>query len=517
MRKDKTFLFVNYEGLRQQLGASYTPTVPDAMAHNGYVPCAVASATCVNGYTYVGVSPIIAPFFALFPLPNIAGATGSGVGQYRFVADNPANEDYVNSRLDEVLSAKDTFSMRYLSDNGNLIDPVPGGLLPGFPEVSLQRNRYATFENKYIKSTHFLNVTRFHFVRTAQAARQISKNPAYSFLQFSPGQGYGSLVIQSLVPAGGVTTNVGGGSNSALHHVQNLFSVQDDVFTSVKSHQIQAGIDVSRVQANVSLPIYQGVQYQFTTVAAFLAATPLVAVEALPGSNSVRDSREIDISPYVQDDWKVNPRLSLNLGVRYDFISNPIETRDKLYTILNYATATGFTQVPHVFVSNPSLKNVDPRFGFSYLPFKGNSNTAVRGGFGIFHDDIKAKTYLNAYQISPPYNFHIAIFPPFPNPFATAAQGLPTLIVGIPYNTTNTPSQMQYSLGIQQQIDASTVLTVSYVGNQGRHLFGSRILTQFSSRSAHVLIRRTRLRRCFPLELNTSRLDTNGEIPISAP
>ena len=235
------------------------------MAHSGYVPCAPGSATCVNGYRYVGVSPTIVPFFALFPVPNVPGTPGSGVGQYRFVADNPANEDYVNSRLDQVFSPKDTLSVRYLSDNGSLIDPVPGGLLPGFPEVSLQRNRYATLENKYIKSTRLLNVTRFHFVRTAQAARQISQNPADSFLQFSPGQGYGSVVIQSLVPAGAVTTNVGAGYTTALHHVQNLFSVQDDVFTSIKSHQLQAGIHVSRVQSNISLPIYQAVQYQFTT------------------------------------------------------------------------------------------------------------------------------------------------------------------------------------------------------------------------------------------------------------
>ena len=447
--------------------------MPDAQAHLGNVPCAPASATCVGGYTHVGISPLIAPFFALFPVPYINSNPGSGVGQYRFVADNPANEDYVNSRLDQVLSAKDTLSARYLSDNGSLIDPVPGGLLPGFPEVSLQRNRYATIENKYVKSNRFLNVTRFHLVRTIQGARQTTQNPAYSFLQFSPGQNYGSIVIQSLVPAGAVTTNVGAGTASPLHNDQNLFSGQDDVFTSVKSHQIQTGIDVSRIQSNVSLPIYQGVQYQFTTIAAFLAGMPLLAIDALPGSDPVRDAREIDIYPYIQDDWKVSSRLSLNLGLRYEWVSNPVETRDKLYAISNYATATGFTRVPHVFASNPSTKNIEPRIGFSYLPFSGSSKTALRGGFGIFADTIKAKTYLNAYQISPPYSFNVAIFPTFPNPFSTPAQGLPTLIVGIPYNTTRTPTQMQYSLGIQQQLDSSTVFTASYVGNQGRHLFGS--------------------------------------------
>ncbi len=479
-RKDKTFFFINYEGLRQQLGRSYTSIVPDGEAHLGYIPCAAASATCVNTggnlYTHIGVSPVIVPYLAFFPLPNLGPVnSGTGVGQYRFTADNPVGENYVNTRLDQNISAKDSFAIRYLSDNGSLIDPVPGGLLSGFPELSLQRNRYVTLENKYIKSSRLLNVSRFHFVRSGQAVRQSAENPMYAPLQFSPGfSQVGTIVIGALTPSGLGNVDLGPGYATPLVFVQNRFALQNDVFLTLKSHQIQTGIDVDRVQNNTVTSIYEGVQYNFPSIALFLAATPAVAVAALPGSDPERGGREIDINPYIQDDWKVNSRLSLNIGVRYDFVTNPIEDRGKFDAILNVATSTGFTQVPHAFLSNPSLKNIDPRFGFSYLPFQNNQRTAIRGGFGIFHDPIGGRTYMSTYDLSPPYNFRSIVRPTFPNAFAGGIPGAASITPGVPYNTTNTPSQMQYSLGIQQQLDSSTVLTISYVGNQGRHLFGSR-------------------------------------------
>ena len=476
IRKDKTFFFVNYEGLRQQLGRSYTPFVPDAMAHQGYVPCATATAACVGGYTYLGVNPAIVPYLNFFPLPNLPNsAPGSGLGRYIFTADNPANEDYVNARADEVVSAKDTVAIRYLSDNGSLTDPVPGGLLPGFPEADLQRNRYLTLENRYVHSSHFLNVTRFHFVRSAQAARQQGQSPAFSALQFFPGVAqFGTIVIGPLTPTGLGTVDFGPGYAPPLHFIQNRFSTQDDVFLNLKSHQIQTGIDVSRVQNNSGLSVYEGVQFNFPTITAFLNATPAVAVAGLPGSNSDRSGREIDISPYIQDDWKVTSRLSLNLGLRYEFVTNPVEKNGKYEAVLNVATSTGFTPVSHAFLSNPSLKNIDPRFGFSYLPSKGSRATAIRGGFGIFHNPIAGKTYQSTYNLSAPFLLRTIAAPSFPNPLAGGALAVPSVSPGLPYNTTNSPSQIQFSLGVQQQLDKSTVLTISYVGNEGRHLVGSR-------------------------------------------
>ena len=469
IRKNKTFFFTNYEGLRQQLGLTNVTYVPDQNAHNGYLPCALAGAayTCgSNGLAYVGVKPAIVPFLSLLPLPNTALIAGSGSGTYSVVANKPANENYINARLDEVLSPNDTVSARYVSDNGDLVDPFPNPTIAGFPEVSVQRNRYATIENTRIFSRRLLDTTRFHFIRTDQRAKQEGDNPAFAPLLITPGQPYyGSFTISTL----GTGAAFGGGISSPFSLIVNKFSTQNDTYITAKTHQLQFGIDVTRTQTNSVVAFYSSGQYLFPTLVFFLNAAPAVAVAGLPGSDSKRNGRELDLQPYIQDDWKVNSRLSLNLGVRYDFVSNPVETNGKYYAILNPGTSTGFTQVPHAFATNPSLKNVDTRFGFSYTPF--GSRTALRGGFGIFHDDIAARNYQTFYNLSPPYSLRTIVNPSFPTLFAAGALGAPSISGALLYTNANTPYQMQSSLGIQQQLDHDTVLTVSYVGNEGRHLY----------------------------------------------
>ena len=474
IRKDKTFFFINYEGLRQQLGETNIANVPDQNAHNGLLPCAIAAGyTCgPTGLANVGVSAKVAPILALLPLPNGTLFAGTGSGQYTSVANKPANENYVHGRLDQVFSARDTFSIRYVSDNGDLIDPFPSFTTPGFPEVSLQRNRFLTLENKYIVSPRLLNTQRVHFTRTSDGAGQQFRNPAYAPFQFVPNQQYGNLNLQSLNPSGLPNLGFGPGFQTPFRQIQNRVVGQDDTYVVVKSHQIQFGIDVTHVQPTQSVNIFGAGQFTFPTLATFLTASPSLAIVALPGSDDSRTAQELDVTPYIQDDWKVNKKLSLNLGIRYEFVSNPTEKDGKFHAIINPATDTDFTAVPHAFGSNPSLKNIDPRFGFSYTPF--GQKTAVRGGFGIFHDPIGARSYLTYYNVSAPYSLRSIVNPSFPSPFSGGLVGAPSLNSGIFYNGTTTPYQMESSLGIQQQLNHDTVLTISYVGNEGRHLFAAR-------------------------------------------
>ncbi len=458
IRKDKTFFFLNYEGLRQQLGETIAFNVPDANAHAGILPTGA-----------VAINPKIVPFLNLLPLPNGPLIAGTGTGVFTGVGNNPANEDYIHTRLDQVLSPKDNLAFRYVSDNGALIDPFPGFSLTGFPEVSIQRNRFATIEEKHIFSPKLLNTARFHFTRTGQAAHQQSQNPANSPFQFLPNVQYGSYIISSLAPSGGTNNGIGTGNSTPLRFIQTKFVFQDDVYKEIGSHQLQFGIDLTHVHSNAMNNLYGSGQYTFPTLAAFLTATPSLALVALPGSDAERNGLELDVSPYVQDDWKVSSRLSVNLGVRYEFVTLPTEAKGKFVNIINPLTDSAFTPTGTAYGNNPSLSNVDPRFGFSYVPAK--TGTAIRGGFGIFHEPVAARTYLTPQTISPPYQLRTIVNPAFPNPLAGGLVGAPFISNELPYNNMRTPYQMQYSLGIQQQLDKATVLTISYVGNQGRHLF----------------------------------------------
>ena len=478
--KDKTFGFINYEGVRQQLGELLTSNVPNADARAGYLPCTLGAPGCSalqgaapapapagKGLQAFPVNAAVAPYLALFPLPNGAD-NGDGSARLTSVAPNPANENYFQARLDQILSGKDNLSFRYVSDNGSLTDPFPGQQTAGFPESDIQRNRYATIEEKHVFSPKLLNTARLHFVRNGFAARQQSQNPAFSPLQFLPNVQYGNIFIASLLPSGSAQEGFGPGI-SAPRFINTRYAAQDDVYLSLGQHQLQFGIDVDSVVVNGSNGIFVGGQYTFATLSSFLTNAASAVVFAAPGSNSERNSRQVEASPYLQDDWKLNPHLTLNLGIRYEFASDPIEANGKFVSILNPATDTTFTPVQHPFGNNPSTKNFDPRVGFAFTP--GNGTTAFRGGFGIYHNLIEARSYSTGQNVSGAYQLEVVAGAtvPFPNPQLGRA-GAPIASNQDFYNNTKTPYQMEYSFGVQQQLDKETILTVSYVGNEGRHL-----------------------------------------------
>ncbi len=485
IRKSRTFGFVNYEGVRQQLGEVLVSNVPNVNARAGYLPCtlnAVNAAVCkpsgttaapnpaLNAYLQnYGVATAVAPFLALFPQVNGAD-NGDGSGRLTSVQPNPANEDYFQARVDQYLSAKDNLAFRYVSDNGVLVEPFPGLLVPGFPEVSIQRNRFATVEEKHVFSPRLLNTARLHFTRTGIAARQQGENPTFAPLQFVPGVQYGALFIASLLPSGSAAQGFGPSIQGPTRFIQERYAIQDDAYLTVRSNQLQFGIDVTSTLTNGQINLFEAGQYTFPNLSSFLTSTPSAVVYAAPGSNGERNSRDISASPYLQDDWKVNGHLTVNLGLRYEFVTNPIEANNKFVVLMNPATDKAFVPASHPFGSNPSLKNFDPRFGFSYVP--GNGRTAIRGGFGIYHNLIDARTYEAPQDLTGAYSLKVVAggTVPFPNPQLGFA-GAPTSPSNVYYNGTTTPYQMQSSLGIQQKFDNFTVLTLSYVGNEGRHLF----------------------------------------------
>lgn len=158
--------------------------------------------------------------------------------------------------------------------------------------------------------------------------------------------------------------------------IQNRYALQDDADLTVKSHQLQFGVDIGSVQTNASINLFSNGQYTFANLSSFLTDSASVLVYAAPGSNGERNSREIDVSPYIQDDWKVNGHLSINMGLRYEFETNPIEANKQFVVLPNPVTDTAFVPSQHPYNNNPSLKHIDTHLGFSYAP--GNGSTAIR-------------------------------------------------------------------------------------------------------------------------------------------
>jgi hypothetical protein len=134
---------------------------------------------------------------------------------------------------------------------------------------------------------------------------------------------------------------------------------------------------------------YQGI-FKFGSIAAFLTNQSSGFTGAFPKLVAPRGMRQSIVGAYIQDDWRVRPNLTLNLGVRYEMSTVPSEAHGKLATLYSITDALPHCAIPNPgcvatgpYFLNPTLRNFEPRVGFSWDPFK-NGKTAVRGGFGMF-------------------------------------------------------------------------------------------------------------------------------------
>jgi Carboxypeptidase regulatory-like domain/TonB dependent receptor-like, beta-barrel len=538
VKKDKVFFFVNYEGLRSTLGITGNQNVPDRDSVGagtysasevpyvtGFVPCNTVpgqlppslGGTCNPGDRLpVAINPKVLPYLnqpsASFPNPNTyplpaAGALEQTVGAGPFkgypsgnqlvtqIGSQPTSENYILGRLDYTLSSKDSVFGRYISDTAFLRLPMPFSNLPNWPAGFHGGDQFFTVEEKHIISATSINEIRFSFSRTNERSDQtFLADPATDPLQFylgalfngQPAYNPGDREDGNLIVAGG-TSNIGPGATARWHLIENKFVGGDDIFWSQGAHSLKVGLSVTRIQDSIAVGREGGI-FIFSSLPAFLSATPIQfqgEVNPHPGFTRTRYSRATEYFPYIQDDWKVRPNLTINLGLRYDFETNPVCVAEPCNAILDPLSSPGFTQVRHVVRSNPDAFNFDPRIGVAWDPFS-DHKTSIRAGFGIFHEPIAARTYLNSYSQNPPSQTVVLAGPPaaplFPRPADCGPAGSPCLnppfgtIYQIDYRSNVAPYQMQYNLTVQRDMGHGMVASLGYVGAQGVHLYSQRNL-----------------------------------------
>jgi Carboxypeptidase regulatory-like domain/TonB dependent receptor/TonB-dependent Receptor Plug Domain len=486
IKKDKMFFFVNYEGLRSDQGFTGNEYVPDSESRLGDVPCNTVTgatpATCASGQrTAVPVNPVVVPFLGIYPAANGAelpvqggpfNGYPSGFALFQNVAGQVVNEDYVLGRMDYTIGSKDTLFGRYVSDRAYQEIPFPVSLLPNWPEIDHSADQFFTLQERHIVSNAAVNEVRFIFTRTNEtAATGVTTNPATDPMQFygvAAGRQDGQIGI------GGGGSPIGAGGTVPYFEVQNKFGGGDDLFWTHGSQSIRIGLAVTRVETNIAAPFELGGTFDFGSLPGFLSGVPAIFLgmsNPSPTFTTTRYFREIDYDPYIEDDWKVTSRLTLNLGLRYDFATNAVCAGGvACNAILSPGTSTGFTPVHHVLVSNPNAFNFDPRIGLAWDPFA-DHKTSIRAGFGIFHEPVAPRTYAPNYYLAPPSGAVLAVGTPFPDPAAGGFTLPYTGFAGLDVTTSVSPYQIQYNLTVQRQITHGTVLSVGYVGSQGVHLF----------------------------------------------
>jgi hypothetical protein len=456
IQKDKLFFFVNYEGLTYTQGVSNVATVP-----------LTRTSTSLNSATAAAVNGVL----ALYPIPtfnfkhNIVGGVDTGTGQATVVGDNTALENYILGRMDYTISDKDSFFGRYFIDRQHAVYPFSGGGATGkWGEDDHGHNQFFNMEERHIFSPTKINTLHAGFGRTLVTGAATSSFPA---LQFFPGSGRadGSITVGN-----GALSVIGttAASPEPESQLQNRFTVGDDFAWTHGTHSFRLGGGLERVQSQTLWPFQAGGAWVFNSVGALLQGTPLqvTGVANNPSNNPIRNFRELDFQIYAQDDWRVLSRLTLNLGLRYEPALNPSEAQNNLYNIVNVYTDTNFSNVPHVFRTNASLKNIDPRIGFAWDVF-GDHKTALRGGFGMFHDVLFAGEYGIGYINSPPWSVIQQQNPTFPTLFTETATPNLTLSPGWEWNDNRTPYMIEYNLNIERQLPWGMVGSIGYVGSHG--------------------------------------------------
>lgn len=450
IRKDRTFFFASFEGLRQAVGVSANARVPSLAARQE-------------------ASPAVQQLLDEFPLPT-GPASGDDTAGYFATATNVVNETDFSLRLDRRFTGSDDFFARYsYSDSTTQLRDFYLNTLAN----NHTRLQSASLSEVHRFSPQVFNEARFGFVRSANGS-------------IGAADGFGGALPVPLNSAGDAilpgidifSLPFAESPNPPEFQNNNLFSFNDDVTYIRGRHTFKTGFWVRRVQDNPNLqPLSSGV-YFFNTVADVVNNNPVSFFNQAAETDF--GIRFTNYAAYLQDDVALTPRLKLNLGVRYELDTVPAEAHGRFAPIVGLGDiATATLGRPGTPIHNGDHDNFAPRIGFAYQLTQ-DAKTVLRGGTGIFYDI----PTVNVTQLAfgPPFKITNIVLgtaeggpvtvPIDPALLVTAITGLPPFGSATVYNPTHfrTPFAYEYNLNLQRQVTQSLIVQASYVGSLGRNL-----------------------------------------------
>jgi hypothetical protein len=443
LRREKLFGFVNYEGYRQNLGLSAVTFVPDDASRAAAVPS-------------------VQPLLVLWPI----GTTelGGGVAVAFSHPQQQVREDFGTVRIDSNLTQKDLLFGVYTVDDSDATTPSANpysSILEGLREQVL------SVQEQHVVSPSLLNTLRLGFSR---ATFGFDSEVAGSVPGWVAGQPVGAIVIAGSTASNGSSQITLAGANTGSNNrtTRNLFTVDDHIYWTHRTHQIEAGVWLQRLQSNDYLAQNQLGQASFSTLTAFEQG--LVSKYTVVPAPTELAWRSFFGAGYVEDAWRVSPRLEIRAGLRVESSNgwNEDQGRASNYGFTNGVINTDPTIGDSALSDNRAKFLPEPRVGFAYDPL-GKGKTVIKGNFGVHRALLDTLDY--RLDQTAPFNTTFS----YSNRKVSDLPALSTGEVASTISPSNvqpdiaTPTVLAWTLRVEQEIAPRTTISLGYVGSHGYH------------------------------------------------
>ncbi len=494
IRHDRTFFFADYEGTRSREGITRITNVPTAEERVGNFSHSVFGVP-TNPFTGMPFDNGVIPDFfqnpvgraiaALYPLPN------RNVPFQNFVS-SPVQRDDNDSfdvRVDHRLTNRADLTFRYSFGDRDLFEPFTGSsfsLLPGFGDTVKRRSQNGMAALTLLLTPRLVNESRVAFNRVAASVTQEASvlNSEVGLPTISPRErdlGLSFITITGFSP-------LGDEGNNPQDSVTNVYQFLNNSSYVHGNHLIKFGADLRFSQQNAFRDVESRGRLQFSPffqLTGNALGDMLLGFPLLTSVARVDNPQKIRTESYnffINDSYRVTPRLTLNGGLRYEYNSPPVDADDRA-TIYDVATRSlvpvGTNGVPRSGF-DADKNNFAPRVGFAWSL---NTETVLRGGYGVYYDQSPLAPAEALYFNSPFFDNNIffslpglplTLSDPFPSFFPFP---LPDSALAIQRDL-RTGYMQHWNLNIERQIGQNGVVEVAYVGSKGTKLLTARDINQ---------------------------------------
>jgi len=489
--KDRTFFYLNYEGQRESGAQSGTSCVPDPRQitlDGGATNSVMAALLARNPWPTPNISVLYDPTD-----PTLGYNTGCPTGDNLSTATPFKNRvDSFIGKLDHNFNASNLLTGRYYfgdSDQSFPFAQLAAGILPGFNTVTPTRVQLISLSYVKVVNSAQVNEARLGWNRFAEGffPEDQSFSPASIGLNTGAGKYEGGLPAISV----GDFSQIGATNGVPRNRVDSNWHFIDNYSWKFGRHDLKFGYEFRRTTIMQVLENTFRGNLSFDDLSTFLSGVPSDGAQRQ--GNTRRHTSENSHSFYIQDSFRWTPRLTLNLGLRWDYFG-VVHEKDGLF--YRFDPTGGGATVPAGQLYAKDYNNFAPRLSFAY-DLTGKGSTVVRGGWGIFYDAFAQDIFLGHF----PWNCGFCPGPAYSGVGPAAISKLPLAPVpptGLDANTAvydsanasalgdffgadpnlRTPYVQNFNLNVQQAIGGKAVLQIGYVGTRGTKLFRFRDINQ---------------------------------------